>query len=86
MYIKVCPQNTGDHYMFECERYTFGLLEDGKLTAASNNTYVFPQEQEKYNSELWLYKGDDFIAHLVCSECVVYIMSDEGKTIDTIWT
>lgn len=99
MYIKVCPHQTRNHYTFECNRYALEEInkEIVALPSLSDKTYAFPpipgvpEGNEpiypKYEYEMWLFdeNAENLVAHILLMDCVVYIMSNEGKTIDTIW-
>lgn len=97
MYIKIFPPKDPTVYMYEADSYIYEWSETGSLEfVEGGHHYIyipFDEEispDEAYIGKLTLRKGKDtltnWIVALLGQGCTIYIMSDEGKTIDTILT
>lgn len=93
MYIKIFPPKDPTIYMHEADSYIYEWSEMGKLEFVEDgHGYIYiPFDDEIPNvGKLTLRKGKDLLTNwtvvILGQGCTIYIMSDEGKTIDTILT
>jgi hypothetical protein len=76
-YIKVMNKSDNDYSMFTAvERYRVSRTYSGDCAPQKCEAYIIINEN----------KGDDVIPFMIEVKSVAYIMSDSGKTIDTVYT
>ena len=65
------------------------LFEDDELDTGANTIYAFPegnQAGEEFLMELWIHRLDSKPStQVILKNALVFIMNDEGKTIDKIY-
>ena len=91
MYLKI-RRNYGDRWnevpekTFECDRFDRDPYhpDHGKVEAAES-FYCDADGEVKPIYTLTLFKGKKFMCLLIIGHATIFVMGDDGKTIDTIY-
>lgn len=101
MYMKIHPsEDQSDNpfpkasYIFECDHYSINRIRPGVPVGVRDdhlglywetNKGDEPDPVTEFTKELWLYGGDHSVQILLYG-AVVFVMNNNGKTIDKIYT
>lgn len=86
MYVRILNDKTGQYRTIECKAYDYRHLELGETVEGSGAIWLWFPDGFEYppHGELWYWDMNDEPHQVFLKDAIVYVMNENGKTIDTI--